>query len=200
MLIKHAAIALAALLFAQVAIAQTAPPSRIRGEIAANDGKTLMMHRPSGEMVEIALAPDTPVSGVKKLALSDIKNGSFVGIATHPSTDGKLVAIEVLVFPEAARGSNEGHYGWDLVQGGMMTNANVDTVVETQKGRDLTLSYKGGTKQISVPENVPIVTFQPANAGDLTVGKKAFVVAGKEGEKYKALRIIVEKDGVAPPM
>jgi hypothetical protein len=39
------------------------------------------------------------------------------------------------------------------------TNANVDAVVEGTSGRDLKLSYKGGNKTVTVPANVPVVTF-----------------------------------------
>ena len=61
---------------------------------------------------------------------------------------GKLVALEVLVFPEAGRGTSEGHFEWDLAPGSTMTNANVDTVVEAVEGRKLKLSYKGGTRKL----------------------------------------------------
>ncbi len=84
-----------------------------------------------------------------------------------------------------------------------MTNANVDTVGGIdQSGRDLKLSYKGGSNSVIVPENVPIVTF-PAGAPHRSdgVSKKVFVVAAPgQGRQYAAQRIVVEKDGVAPPM
>ncbi len=43
-----------------------------------------------------------------------------------------------------------------------MTNANVDQVVQGTSGRNLKLSYKGGSNAVTVPQNVPIVTFAPA--------------------------------------
>ena len=79
-------------------------------------------------------------------------------------------------------------------------NANVDTVMSGVNGRDMKLSYKGGTKEVTVPENVPVVTPAPAERADLLVGKKVFVVADGEPSNFRALRIFVEKDGVAPPM
>ena len=80
------------------------------------------------------------------------------------------------------------------------SNNRIGGAIENN-GRDLKLSYKGGSNSVVVPENVPIVTFLPAARTDLTAGKKVFVVAapGKDGE-YAAQRIVVEKDGVAPPM
>jgi hypothetical protein len=82
-----------------------------------------------------------------------------------------------------------------------MTNANVDSVVKGNSGRTLTLSYKGGTSDVVVPPNVPIVTFASASHADLTAGKKVFVVAtASSADHYAAQRVVVEKDGVAPPM
>lgn len=82
-----------------------------------------------------------------------------------------------------------------------MTNANVDTVVQGTSGRDLKLSYKGGTNVINVPANAPVVTLIPATRDDLKAGKQVFVVAihGKDGA-YDGNFVVVEKDGVAPPM
>ena len=54
--------------------------------------------------------------------MADIKENSFVGITWVKGPDSTLNALEVLIYPEAARGSNEGHYPSDL-QPNMMTNA-----------------------------------------------------------------------------
>jgi hypothetical protein len=109
-------VTLAALAFAGVALAQTpaAKPSRIRGDIVSLDGDVLKVHRRSGDTVSIELKPTIAVSAVKAMQLSDIKPGSFVGTAATTGTDGKLTATEVVVFPESARGTGEGHYAWDL--------------------------------------------------------------------------------------
>src|SRR6201996_3111461 len=195
-------VTLVTLTFAGVALAQTpaAKPSRIRGEIVSLDGDVLKVHRRSGDTVSIELKSTVAVSAVKAMQLSDIKPGSFVGTAATTGTDGKLTATEVVVFPESARGSGEGHYAWDLGPNSSMTNANVDTVVQGTSGRDLKLSYKGGANSVTVPENVPVVTFAPATHDDLKPGKKVFVVASPNGGDYAAQRIVVEKDGVAPPL
>lgn len=192
----------AALLASATAFAQDAPaPTRIRGDIVAVDKTTLTVkRRGSGDIVKIALASDVNVGAVKNVKLADIKKDAFIGTATETGADGTLTALEVLVFPEAARGSGEGHYAWDLLPGSMMTNANVDMVASGVKGRVLTLSYKGGSKEVLVPEATPVVTFAPAMRADLIVGKKVFVIATGSSASYMASRVVVEKDGVAPPM
>ena len=190
--------AFSAVICSQVA-AQAPAPVRIRGELTAVDADSITVQRKAGGTVKIGVKPDQTVSAVKKLALSDVKPGSYVGIATKNS-GGKLVALEVLVFPEAGRGTSEGHFEWDLAPGSMMTNANVDTVVETVDGRNLKLSYKGGTKEITVPANAPVVTPTSASRADLVPGKKVFVIANGDASNMSAVRVYVEKDGVAPPM
>nr|WP_318289990.1 hypothetical protein [Paraburkholderia sp. BL8N3] len=145
--------------------------------------------------------PTVTVSAVKAMQLSDIKPGSFVATVATTGTHGKLTATEVVVFPESARGSGEGHNTWDLGPNSTMTNANVDTVVHGISGRNLKLWHKGGNNEVSVLPNVPIVTFTPAARTDLTAGKKVFVVATAASQgTFVAQRVVVEKDGVAPPM
>ena len=97
--------------FAGVTLAQTpaVKPERIRGEIVSLDGDTLKVHRRSGETVSIEVKPAVAVSALKAIKLSEIKPGSFVGTAATTGADGKLTASEVHVFPEAARGTGEGH-------------------------------------------------------------------------------------------
>ena len=193
-------IAAVALVSSAAVHAEAPAPTRIRGDIVAVDATTLTVHRRSGDTVKIAIRPDQTIAALKNIKLADIEKGAFIGTATKTAPGGKLVAVEVLVFPEAARGTGEGHYEWDLMPGSMMTNANVDTVMKGVNGRTLQLSYKGGTKEVDVPEKTPVVTFAPASRADLIVGKKVFVVANGAPTEFTAARIFVEKDGVAPPM
>ena len=65
------------------------------------------------------------VSEVYPISLADIKPGSYIDTAAMPQADGTQLALEVLVFSEAARGSGEGHHPWDLRPDSSMTNATV---------------------------------------------------------------------------
>ena len=183
------------------AFAQTAKPARIRGTITSVTADMIVVHRNSGDDAKIAITPKTPVAAFKNIKLADIKKGSFIGTAATTGVDGKMTAREVVVFPEAMRGTGEGHYAWDLGDNSTMTNANVDSVLTATDGRNLKLSYKGGTSDIIVPPNVPVVTFTPATTADLLVGKKVVVTATPASAgAYDGLRVAVEKNGVAPPM
>ena len=84
-----------------------------------------------------------------------------MGVTSMPQPDGSLSALEVHIFPEAMRGTGEGHYPWDLRPQSTMTNANVERQVgATVDGRTLTLKYKDGEKNIFVPADTPIVIYE----------------------------------------
>jgi hypothetical protein len=66
---------------------------------------------------------------------------------------------------------------------------------------ELSLIYKDGSNIIFVPPSAPVVTFAPAERADVKAGAPIFFSATKDAEgKLSAGRVIVGKDGVAPPM
>ena len=192
---------IAALAFSSVSHAQTpeVKPERIRGDIVSFKGEILTVHRKSGDTVQVDVKPEIGVSAFKPAKLADAKVGSYVGTPALTGSDGKLTATSMIVFPEAARGTAEGHFAYDFGPKSTMTNANVVSVVTGASGRELNLSYKGGSSTVTVPKNVSVVTPVPASTADLTAGKKVFVVVtpGANGI-YDAHVLFVEKDGVAP--
>ena len=195
------ALALAALLAFTAAATAQSPPTRLRGSIAAIDANTATITTREGSSVPVKLADNWAVVLVAPATMADIKENSFVGIASLKGPDGALNALEVLVFPEAARGSNEGHYPWDLQPESMMTNATVSTVAAAPDGQTLTLKYKDGTQAIKVKPGTPIVTFAPGDRADAKVGAKVFLGAAKAADgSLTAGRLLVGKDGLTPPM
>ena len=150
--------------------------------------------------MRLALADNFAVNEVLPIELSAVEPNSFVGVASMPAADGSLNAIEVLVFPEAARGSNEGHYPWDLQPGSMMTNATVADVAAAPQGRQLKLRYKDGEKTVIVPPDTPIVTFKPGDRSLLVAGAKIMVTAQLRDGKPTALRVLAGRNGFTPPM
>lgn len=196
-----AALASLILVLGSSAFAQTASPVRLRGKIDAIDAQSATMTTRDGKVVKLAITEDTQYSTVKAMKLSDIKAGSFIGAAGKSGKDGVIEALEVVVFPEEKRGTGEGHYAWDLLPESSMTNATVAAVAESNSGQELNLVYKNGSKKVTVPKGVPIVTILNGKVTDVQPGLPVFVVAvQKESGDYSASRIIVGKDGVAPPM
>ncbi len=192
-------VALLALLVTAQASAQV--PVRVRGAIAKISGPTLTIASRDNSIVEVRLADDAGVTAVVPAALSDVKVGQFVGIAAVPGDGGRLRAQEVLIFPEAARGTGEGHYPWDLAPGSTMTNATVQTRVDRVEGPVLTLRHKDGSVKIEVPTGVPIVTFAPGERSMLQPGVHVFISGQQRSDGIvSAGRVLVGKDGLIPPM
>ena len=198
--------ALAALLIAAVsavAIAQAPanPPVRIRGTVEKIEGTNLTVKTNDGRSVTIKLADNYAVIGIAKASVADVASGKFIGTTTLGERDGALVALEVHIFPEAMRGTGEGHYDWDLRPASKMTNANVANVTSMGKDRVLTVQYKGGEKKVLVPEKAVIVSFTPTDRSELKPGAKVFTVTQRQPDgSLTAARVNVGLHGQVPPM
>jgi hypothetical protein len=186
---------------AAMAQAPAAPTQRVRGDVVALDGLNLQVRSRSGEALTVKLAETYAVTAVAKIGIDRIVPGVYVGTASMPQPDGSQRALEVLLFPEARRGSGEGHYPWDLQPGSMMTNATVADVVSVDKDRKLTLKYKDGEKTVFVPPDAPIVTFEPGDRAMLVPGAHILVTVTKQPDgTLTAGGVAVGKDGLVPPM
>jgi hypothetical protein len=191
--------ALAIIVSGNAAVAQDTV--RVRGTIETIDGPTYVIKARDGGELKVALADKAQIAAVVKASLADIKQGLFVGVTGMPRADGSQNALEVHIFPEAMRGTGEGHYSWDLRPKSTMTNANVDQVVTAVDGQTLTLKYKDGEKRIFVPADTPIVAYVRGDNNDLKPGAKVFIAAIKQPDgtlQGRAWR--VGRDGVTPPM
>ena len=195
--------ALALVLAGTTALTQPAPQRvRIRGIIEKVDGTTLTVKTREGQTVTLKLPDNVGVAATMKRAIADIKANDFVGVAAMPQGAGKPHrALEVLIFPEAMRGTGEGHYPWDLTPESTMTNAAVAETVAKVDGPTLTLKYKDGEQSIVVPPETPIVTFAPSDKGAFKPGVAIFVVAATRAEdgSLSAPRVTIGGD-VPPPM
>ena len=195
------ALLLAIVLCAANALAQSSPPPmRLRGTLEKIDPTTLVVKERNGQTMTLAIADNFSVSEVMPVDPSMIQSGAFVGTAAVTGADGKLSALEVLVFPEAMRGTGEGHSQWDLQPGSTMTNATVTEVAPGAKGREMTLRYKDGEKTIVVPEGIPVVTLKPADRSLLVPGAKVLITAQVRNGTPPALRAAAGRTGFAPPM
>ena len=183
-------------------IASAQDTVRVRGTIDRVDGSIYVVKSRDGAELKIALADNGIVVAIVKASLADIKPGLFVGSTGMPQPDGSQKAIEVHIFPEAMRGTGEGHYSWDLQANSTMTNANVEETVAGVDGQTLTLKYKTGEKKIVVTPQTAIVTYSPGDKNDLQPGTKIFIAAAKKQADgtLQAARINYGKDGLTPPM
>ncbi len=199
-------IAIAALIALAVgpALAQTPPagtPTRIRGTVDKLDGQNLMVKSRDGQVLTIELTANVAVITLVKKSVADIKAGDYVASTGVKGTDGKIHAVEVRIFPEAARGTGEGQYPWDLMPDSIMTNATVGKVDQAPQGPVLHVTFKGTESEYTVGPDVPVLANGPGDISLLKPGVAVFVIALKhEDGKLTSARLYAEKDGVKPPM
>ena len=199
---KHV-LALMLAVFTSAALAQPPanPPVRVRGTVEKLDGNLLTVKARNGQSMTIKLADNYVVVGIQKAGIADIGQDKFIGTTTVGEKDGALVAEEVHIFPEAMRGTGEGHYDWDLRPTSKITNANVANVTSMGKDRVLTAQYKGGEKKVLVPESAVIVSFTPTERSELKPGAKVFTVTQRQPDgSLTAARVNVGLKGQIPPM
>jgi outer membrane lipoprotein SlyB len=184
-------------------LAQEAPPVRIRGTIEKVDGNTLMVKARDGSSVKVTFADNARVTAMVKAQLSDIKQGSFIGVTAMPQPDGSQKAIGLHIFMESQKGVvADRHFPWDREPGSTMTNANVESLVSSVDGQTIMVKYKDGEKKVIVPPNTPIVSFTAGSKDDLKPGAQMIVIAGQKQPdgSVVAPAINVGRDGAAPPM
>jgi hypothetical protein len=194
--------AFALVLAASLTAAQAQETVRVRGTIESVDDHLLTVKSRNGDAIKVKLADDVRLLTVNKMTIADVKPGVFVGITAMPQPDGTQKVVEVHIFPEALRGTGEGHRPWDLVPNSTMTNANIETAVTGVDGQELVLKYKDGEKKFIMPADVVVVMFAPATLADVKPGEKIFVVAGKKqvDGTIEAPSLVVGHNGINPPM
>src|SRR5262249_31175651 len=175
---------------------------RVRGTIERLDGPIYVVKTRDGAELRITLMDKGVLVAIAKASLADIKPGLFVGSTGMPQPDGSQKAIEVHIFPEAMRGTGEGHYAWDLEPNSTMTNANVEESVTGVDGQTLTLKYKNGEKKSLLPPQTVILPKNQGDKADLRRGIRIFIGAAKKqpDAPLQAARINYGKDGLPPPM
>lgn len=180
-------------------VAQQARTTRLRGTVEAiSDSKLTLLER-SGQRMELALSPNWSVTEVFPVKLEDVKAGSFVGVGGMPQPDGSQRAIAVVLFPEAMRGTGEGHYPFDFLPQSTMTNATVADVAKSPTGERLELKYKDGQKTIIVPPEAPIVSLRPGERGMVQAGQRVAAVVQDVNGTPTVVRVNAGRNGFAPP-
>ena len=171
--------AVALFLFCSLGNAQD--PARIRGTITAVKGDLVTVN----DKQQVRLGEKTEIVYTQPIALADIRPGDFLGVTSMKGAGGQLTAVEVRRFPKPL---NPGHRPFDGRDDQTMTNATVEAVVQASSGRELTMSYAGGSQKIVVPATASVSTLVPGNRAQLVAGAPVNLTADANGV---ALRIQV---------
>jgi hypothetical protein len=175
---------------------QAPAPTRLIGTIERADGSTLVVKTATSER-QVSVAANTPVFGLEKATLADVKPGVFVGVGATPQPDGSQRAIRVIIFTESMRGLGEGHRPWDR-PGTTMTNATVETSVSQVAGQVLTVKFKGGEKNIVIGPEAAIMTYVAGDKSELKPGANVVVTGAVKGAAFEASRVVVGRGGITP--
>jgi hypothetical protein len=183
-----------------VAAQAQSPTTRIRGEVEKADGDTLVIKTVDGASAKVALAPGYSVGGVVKATTADIKKGGFIGVGARPQPDGSLLAVQVFVFPEAMRGTGEGHRPWGVLPDSTMTNATVAETVSRVDGANIVLTYPGGEQKVAITPDANIIMATPAQTSELVAGAQVAMSATKQADgSFSASRVTIAKPGAQLP-
>jgi hypothetical protein len=185
------------------ALAQTPPQGtavRVRGTVDKLDGKTLTVKLKDGQTQPVTLADDVNVNFLVKKTLADLKPGDTVASTGIKGTDGKLHAIEVRVLPKPfADGGRQ--FAWDLSPDSVMTNATLGTVTKTTDGAVLHVTFKEGESDYTIGPDTLIYANTPGDTSLLVPGTAVVLFAVKQDDgKITSRGLVVEKDGIKPPM
>lgn len=189
-----------ALLFGIAALA-SAPtdaqtPVRVRGTIVAVAGDTVTAKSGDGKNVDVQLGDKTTFTYMQPIAFSEIKSGDFIAVTSMKRGDGTLSAVDVRRMPKPV---NPGHRPLDGRDDATMTNATVSAIVQSTSGREVMVSYEGGSQKILVPDSAAVSMLVPGERSQLLPGAPVNLLAapGADG-KLTAQNIQVGKPGVKP--
>ncbi len=210
-----AAIAAGVLMLTPITLAQTppaapaapaatpAPPPgvavRVRGTINSLEGNVLGFTTREGETISIVLAENFTVTAAVPLTLADITNNAYIGVAVEEDAAGNLLALDLRLFDEAARGRGEGVRPWDLTPGAIMINATV-AVIEQQGDRTLIrLTFPDGERLVTIGPETSIWTTEVGDRSLLVPGAYAVIGTRRlDDGTYTATSVTVEKAGTRP--
>jgi hypothetical protein len=156
-----------------VTVADAHAQARIRGTITSISGDVMAVKAADGKNFDIQVGDKTAILFLQPIAMSDIKPGDFLGVTSVKRSDGTLTAYDVRRFMKP---TNPGHRPFDGGDNQTMTNAAVSATVDAAKGRELALSYEGGSQKVRVADTASITSMTPGQRSQLVPG--AFVNVG----------------------
>jgi Domain of unknown function (DUF5666) len=156
------------------ALASAQSSTRVRGTIARLDGNVLSVKDAGGKDVAVQLGEQTEIVFTQPITLAEIKPGDFLAVTSRKGADGALTAYEVRRFP---RPVNPGHRPFDGRDDQTMTNATVAATVAAANGRELTLTYEGGSQRIVVPADASISALVPGERAQFVPGAAVSLTA-----------------------
>jgi hypothetical protein len=173
----------------------------IRGEVTSVDATQVVVKTADGTSSTVKFDDKLQVLDVSKTTLQAVADKSYIGVAAAPASNGKVRALGVMVFPEGARGLNEGSFPWDIQKTSSMTNATVSRLLKKDGGAEIEVKYGQKTKTILVDKDTVFGQFVPGQKSLIVKGAKVVLfVTPTEGTPMTASLVMVGRDGFQPPV
>ncbi len=149
-------------------------PPPIAGQIVSIDAKELTLADASGTQSKVELEKGTLFLARVPATLASIKPGEAMGVTADKADDGKLTAAVINIFtPGIWKRAFKGQY--TMTTGQIMTNAQVDRVVDKVEGKTIYLKYEMLTAAVAVPDSAKIWRLRPVKLADLKPGMSVMV-------------------------
>jgi hypothetical protein len=168
---------------AAAALAQPPAPAapsafiRVAGVVTAASADSVTVKGPDGVVTVLPLARTWTVVKTHPVDIEAIKPGSFVATANTNIDAGSGKSIELRMFEP---GSHLGEGSHPMAQPNTtMTNGTVQTIKKGAGGRELDVSFAGGTRHIVVPPDVKVIGSFPADRGEVKPGVTITAIATK---------------------
>ena len=174
-------------LLALTAAAAAAPQlERVRGTVVSSTDTSVTVKTQDGSTKTVTLAPTTKFVYVTKSSLDNVSDGKFIGTATKGEPP---VALEVVIFPAAMKGTGEGHYDWDTINDttasgkGLTKSAMTNGTIKSSSGSGaMTKSaMTNGTVKPAMTKSA--MTNGTVKSGNGTGGGKSITVAYDNGQQ-----------------
>jgi len=177
------------------------PTVHLRGEVVAVRDHQVDIKARNGTVTTVQLPDGYQVMDVSKTSIAAVSENSYLGIAAAPAAGGKVRALGVMVFPEGARGLNEGHFPWDLGNKGTMTNATVAKLVKKGSTSELEMRFGDKTQAVLLDNATVFGQFVPGQPALVVSGAKVMVIGQPtDGGPVTARIVLVGRDGFIPPI
>ncbi|MDH2327365.1 hypothetical protein QCN27_10845 [Cereibacter sp. SYSU M97828] len=176
-------------------------PVPLRGEVVTYTPGALHVAARTGEVVELAVPQNLEIVSMIPRAPADIAVGDAVSTTAVPDGNGGLTALQVSILPAAMAGQNEGQRPWDAAPDSVMTNATISGVTTVNDGGQITMKYGDQDVTMTIPDDVPVISFGPGDEALLAPGADVFIIAMQaEDGTFSTNRVIAESNGIKPPM
>lgn len=177
------------------------PQVHLRGEVTAVSASELTITDRKGVKTTVKLPEQAQILDVSRSSIAAIQENSYLGVAAAPAPGGKVRALGVMVFPEPARGLNEGHFPWDKGDRSTMTNATVAKVTKKDSATELEMRFGDKTQQVVLDSATVYGQFVPGKRELIMVGAKVLVIGAKTADgATSANAVLVGRDGFLPPI